>query len=111
MSAVELVEQLRRANARLREVVAAKDAEIEALRAVMDAQIGELSALVKAQGLRIAELERRLGSSSDDSGTPTSKDSTEARARQKSERKGSSVNYLVERFQCGGVGRWFGCDR
>jgi hypothetical protein len=83
----ELVEQLRRANARLREVVAAKDAEVEALRVARDAEIGELSALVKAQGLRIAELERRLGSGSDDSGTPTSKDSIAAKARRKAERQ------------------------
>jgi hypothetical protein len=46
---VELVEQLRRANAQLRQVLAVKDAEV-----------GELLAVVKAQWLRIAELERRV---------------------------------------------------
>ena len=67
---------LRRANAELRQVLAVKDAEV-----------GELLALIKAQGLRIAELERRLGSGSDDSGTPTSKDSIEAKARKKAARQ------------------------
>lgn len=71
-----MVEQLRRDNAGLRQVLTVKDAEI-----------GELLAVVKAQGLRIAELERRLGSGSDDSGTPTSKDSIEAKARKKAERE------------------------
>ncbi len=75
-SGVELVEQLRRANAELRQALAVKDAEV-----------GELLALVKAQGLRIAELERRLGSGSDDSGMPTSKDSIEAKARRKAQRQ------------------------
>jgi hypothetical protein len=45
----------------LREVVAAKDAEIEALRAVKDAEIAELRALIGEARLRIAELERRQG--------------------------------------------------
>jgi hypothetical protein len=73
---VGLVEQLHRVVAQLQQVVAVKDAEID-----------ELLAVVKAQGLRIAELERRLGSGSDDSGTPTAKDSIEVKARKKAERK------------------------
>jgi hypothetical protein len=73
---VDLVEQLRRTVAQLRQALALKDAEN-----------GELLAVVKAQGLRIAELERRLGSGSDDSGTPTSKDSIEAKARRKARRQ------------------------
>lgn len=73
---MELVEQLRRANAGLREVLAARDA-----------QIGELQAVVHALGLQVAELQRRLGSGSDDSGTPSSKESIEAKARRKAERK------------------------
>jgi hypothetical protein len=76
VSGVELVEQPRRANAQLREALTVKDAEI-----------GELLAVVRAQGLRIAELERRLGSGSDDSGTPTSKGSIEVKARRKAERQ------------------------
>lgn len=71
-----LVEQLRRVNAELRGALTVRDAEVV-----------ELLAVVKAQGLRIAELERRLGSGSDDSATPTSKDSIEAKARRKAERK------------------------
>jgi len=60
---VELVEQLRRANAGLRDVLAARDA-----------QIGELQAVVHALGLQVAGLQRRMGSGSDDSGTPSSKE-------------------------------------
>jgi len=73
---VELVEQLRRANAGLRELVAARDIENAELRAV-----------VHALGLQVAELQRRLGSGSDDSGTPSSKESIEAKARRKAERE------------------------
>src|SRR2546421_4334946 len=75
-SGVELVEQLRRANAGLRQVLAVRDAEV-----------GELLAGGRAQGLRIAELERRVGSGSDDSGTPTAKDSIEGKARRKARRQ------------------------
>jgi hypothetical protein len=89
---VELVEQLRRANAQLRQALAVKDAEV-----------GELLALVKAQGLRIAELERRLGSGSDDSGTPTSKDSIAAKARRKAGRQA--------RRELGGSSRQRSADR
>jgi hypothetical protein len=89
---VELVEQLRRANAALRQVLAVKDAEV-----------GELLAVVEAQGLRIAELERRLGSGSDDSGTPTSKDSIEAKARRKAQRQ--------DRREQGGSSRQRSADR
>jgi len=73
---VELVEQLRRANVGLRDVLAARDAEN-----------AELRAMVHALGLQVAELQRRLGSGSDDSGTPTSKESIEAKARRKAERE------------------------
>jgi predicted trehalose synthase len=80
---VELVEQLRRANTGLRDVLVARDAQLVA----RDAQIGELQAVVHALGLQVAELQRRLGSGSDDSGTPTSKESIEAKARRKAERQ------------------------
>jgi len=43
--------------------------------------------VVEAQALRIAELERRLGAGSDDSGTPSSKESIEAKARRQAERR------------------------
>ncbi len=85
--AAELVEQLRRANARLRELLAARDAEIEALRHVRDVENAELRVAVDALALRVAELERRLGSGSDDSGTPTSKEPIAAKARRKAERE------------------------
>jgi transposase len=80
---VELVEQLRRANAGLREVVTARDAESAELRA----ENAELRAVVHALGLQVAELQRRLGSGSGDSGTPTSKESIEAKTRRKAERQ------------------------
>jgi hypothetical protein len=65
-------------NARLREVVAARDGEIEALRYAKDVEVAGLRAVVRAQDLRIAGLERRLGAGSDDSGTPSLKGSIEA---------------------------------
>jgi hypothetical protein len=37
--------------------------------------------------LQVAELQRRLGSGSNDSGTPSSKESVEAKARRKAERE------------------------
>ena len=68
-------------------MVEAKDAEIGVLR-------GELNAereLRRRLELRLAELERRLGMDSDDSGTPSSKERIGAkearRARQQSERE------------------------
>jgi transposase len=78
---------LRAANARLRAVVEARAAEIEVLRAELDAE----RELRQRQELRLAELERRLGMDSTDSGTPTSKERIGAkearRARQESERE------------------------
>jgi chromosome segregation ATPase len=77
---VELVEQLRRANAGLREVLTARDAESAELRAEsaelraesaeLRAGNAELRAMMHALGLQVAELQRRLGSGSDDSGPP-----------------------------------------
>jgi transposase len=80
---VELVEQLRRANAGLREVLAARNAEAEA----RDAETAELRAAVHTLSLQVAELQRRLGSGSDDSGIPPSKEPIEAKARRKAERR------------------------
>ena len=80
---------LRAANARLRAVVAEKAAEIEGLRAGLEAE----RELRRRLELRLAELERRLGMDSTDSGTPSSKErigAKEARkARQQSERERS----------------------
>jgi transposase len=90
---VELVEQLRRANAGLRDVLTARDAEN-----------AELRAMVHALGLQVAELQRRLGSGSDDSGMPSSKESIEAKARGNAERK-------ARRQQRGGSSRQRSADR
>jgi transposase len=78
---------LRAANARLRALLAERDALIEGLG-------GELEAL-RERGrrteLRLAELERRLGMDSTNSGTPSSREGiaagAERRARQRSERE------------------------
>jgi len=73
--------------AQLRAVVEAKDAENAALRAELDAE----RELRRRLELRLAELERRLGMDSTDSGTPSSRERVGAkearRARQQSERE------------------------
>ena len=77
------------ANARLRGVLAERDAEVAALRAELDAD----RELIRRLGLRLAELERRLDMDSSDSGTPSSRERIGAkearRARQQSERERS----------------------
>ena len=82
---------LRAANARLRRVVEAKDIEIAALRAAMEAGQARQAELIRRLELRVAELERRLGMDSADSGVPSSKERIGAkearRARQQSERE------------------------
>jgi transposase len=65
--------------ARLRAVVEAKDAEVAMLRAELTAE----RELRRRMELRIAELERRLGQDSTNSGTPTSKESIGAKERRK----------------------------
>jgi hypothetical protein len=94
------MEQLRRVNAGLREALAARHAEVEA----RDAEIGELRAMVHALGLQVAELQRRLGSGSDDSGMPSSKEPIEAKARRKADRE-------ARREQWGGSSRQRSADR
>jgi hypothetical protein len=80
---------LRAANARLRGLLAERDAEAAGLRAELDAD----RELIRRLGLRLAELERRLGMDSGNSGTPSSKERIGAkearRARQRSERERS----------------------
>jgi transposase len=80
---------LRAANARLRAVVEAKGEQVAALTAALDAAVERERRLE----LRLAELERRLGMDSSDSGTPSSKERIGAkearRARQQSERERS----------------------
>ena len=77
---------LRAANARLRELLDERGAEIAELRAGRE----EDRELIRRLGLRLAELERRLDMDSTDSGTPSSKERIGARearkARQQSER-------------------------
>jgi cell division protein FtsB len=65
---------LRAANARLRRVVEAKDAEIAALKAGFAAELARLEA-------RVAELERRLGQDSSNSSLPPGSDGPGAKAR------------------------------
>ena len=76
---LELVGRLRAANTRLRELLTAKDAEVSALLSAKDREAAELRESVRVLTLRVAELERQRGSGSDDSGTPTSKESIAAK--------------------------------
>ena len=69
--------------ARLRAVIEAKDAENAVLRAELDAALERYRRLE----LRVAELERRLGQDSTDSGTPPSKESIAAKERRKAGRR------------------------
>jgi hypothetical protein len=66
--------------------LAAKDAELAAVLAAKDAETAELREALRELTLRVAELERQRGSGSDDSGTPTSRESIAAKARRKAER-------------------------
>ena len=69
--------------ARLRAVVEARDAENAMLRAELAAALDRERRLV----LRVAELERRLGMDSSNSGMPTSKEPIGARQRRNAERR------------------------
>lgn len=71
--------KLRAANAQLRGVIEAKDEQIS----VLQGQVEALLALQHRLELRVAELERRLSMDSDDSGTPSSKESIAAKAARK----------------------------
>ena len=86
VSATELVDRLRAANTRLRELLAAKDAELQAVLAAKDRETAELRKALRELTLRVAELERQRDSGSDDSGTPTSKESIAAKGHRKAER-------------------------
>jgi hypothetical protein len=76
-------EEQRELLVRLRAVVEAKDAENTVLRAELAAE----RELRKRLELQVAELQRRLGMDSTDSGTPTSRESIEARERRKAGRR------------------------
>ncbi len=86
VSESELVGRLRAANTRLRELLAAKDAELAAVLTAKDRETAELRDSLRLLTLRVAELERQRGSGSDDSGTPTSKESIAAKGRRRAER-------------------------
>jgi transposase len=75
--------ELRELLSQLRAVIEAKDTENAVLRAELDAE----RELRRRLELKVAELERRLGSDSTTSGTPSSRESIEARERRKAERK------------------------
>lgn len=65
-----LVAALRAANARLREIIEAKDAQLAVAEAGLEAAEARLAALSE----RVAELERRLGKDSSTSSRPRSSD-------------------------------------
>jgi uncharacterized protein DUF6444/transposase IS66 family protein len=78
---------LRAANARLRQVVEAKDTEIAALRAALEAGQARQAGLIRGLELRVAELERRARMDSGNSSTPPSKEPLAARERRKAARR------------------------
>jgi transposase len=84
---------LRAANARLREVLGAKDAEIGTLQAGLDA-VRERERRLE---LRLAELERRLGMDSSDSGTPSSKERIGAKEARRARRQESERDRRQDR--------------
>jgi len=86
--------------ARLRAVIEAKDAENAVLRAELGAQLERYRRLE----LRVAELERRLGSDSTNSGIPPSKDPIGARERRKAERQSSERERRKDRKRGGQPG-------
>jgi hypothetical protein len=73
--------------------------------AVLAALVAEQARVIEAQSARIAELERRLGMSSSNSGTPTSKESIEAAAKRKAGRQGSQRVRSKDRKPGGQKGR------
>jgi hypothetical protein len=91
---------LRAANAGLRSVVEAKDAENALLRAELDAE----RELRRRLELRLAELERRLRMDSTDSGTPASKEPVGARERRRAERQQSERERRKDRRRGGQPG-------
>jgi transposase len=94
---------LRAANAWLRRVVEAKDAEIAGLRAALEAGQARQAELVRRLELRVAELERRLRVDSENSSTPPSKEPLVARARRKAAQR-SQRERSKERRPGGRVG-------
>ena len=87
----------RAANARLRRVAEAKDAEIAALRVALEAGQARQAELITRLELRVAELERRLRMDSANSSTPSSKESLAAKARRKAAMRASQRERSAER--------------
>jgi hypothetical protein len=79
--------------AQLRAVIEAQDAENAVLRADLEAE----RELRRRLELRVAELERRLGMDSSDSGTPPSKEGIGARERRKARRRERDVSQRERR--------------
>jgi hypothetical protein len=67
--------------------------------------VARQAAVIEVQAVRIAELERRLGMDSSNSGTPTSKESIEAAARRKTARQSSQRVRSKDRKPGGQKGR------
>jgi hypothetical protein len=74
----------------LRDIIAAKDAQIASVTSVADAALAALEderAVRRRLELRVAELERRLNMDSSDSGVPSSKEGIGAKAARKAREK------------------------
>ncbi len=80
-----VVTALRAANARLREVIEAKDAQLAAAEAALEAAQARFAALSE----RVADLERCLGKDSSTSSRPPSSDSPDKKPRDRSLRQRS----------------------
>ena len=93
-------ERQRELLARLRAVVEAKDAEIGVLRRELDAE----RELRRRLELRLAELERRLGMDSSDSGMPSSKERIGAKEARRARRQESERERRKDRRRGGQPG-------
>jgi transposase len=93
-------EQQRELLSRLRAVVDAKDAE----NAVLRQELGAERELRRRLELRIAELERRLGMDSSDSGTPSSKERIGAKEARRARRQESERERRKDRSRGGQPG-------
>ena len=91
---------LRAANSRLRGRLAERDAEVAALRAGLDTE----RELRRRLELRLAELERRLGMDSTDSGTPSSKERIGAKEARRARRQESERERRKDRERGGQPG-------
>jgi transposase len=83
----EQVAQLQAVIADLRQTITDKDTELARIVTDKDTQLARAMDAIRLLTLRIADLERRLGMGSDDSGTPSSKEGPAAKARRKAHRR------------------------